>query len=295
MEIAIIVILAIIIIIMFTYLFLLNKELKGIEEQIDYLKNTDSNNLVHSEYNFKNINHIIEKINELIKESKKIELEYNNKNDSLMKMMTNISHDLRTPLTSALGYVDLILNSNISEQEKTKELQVIEERLKRLEELINSFFEFSKIVSNNEMLDVEKVNLITIIQECIAHYYEDYIKEDRKIILNCTSNKVFLNSNKLLLIRIFDNLIGNAFKHSKSDLEITVSVKENIKLIFSNDLYYKDLDTEKIFDEFYTIDISRTKGNTGLGLAIVKEFTEQLGGKIYADKVKDKINIIIEF
>ena len=122
MEIAIIVILAIIIIIMFTYLFLLNKELKGIEEQIDYLKNTDSNNLVHSEYNFKNINHIIEKINELIKESKKIELEYNNKNDSLMKMMTNISHDLRTPLTSALGYVDLILNSNISEQEKTKEL-----------------------------------------------------------------------------------------------------------------------------------------------------------------------------
>ena len=145
------------------------------------------------------------------------------------------------------------------------------------------------------MLDVEKVNLITIIQECIAHYYEDYIKEDRKIILNCTSNKVFLNSNKLLLIRIFDNLIGNAFKHSKSDLEITVSVKENIKLIFSNDLYYKDLDTEKIFDEFYTIDISRTKGNTGLGLAIVKEFTEQLGGKIYADKVKDKINIIIEF
>lgn len=295
MEIAIIVILAIIIIIMFTYLFLLNKELKGIEEQIDYLKNTDSNNLVHSEYNFKNINHIIEKINELIKESKKIELEYNNKNDSLMKMMTNISHDLRTPLTSALGYVDLILNSNISEQEKTKELQVIEERLKRLEELINSFFEFSKIVSNNEMLDVEKVNLITLIQECIAHYYEDYIKEDRKIILNCTSNKVFLNSNKLLLIRIFDNLIGNAFKHSKSDLEITVSVKENIKLIFSNDLYYKDLDTEKIFDEFYTIDISRTKGNTGLGLAIVKEFTEQLGGKIYADKVKDKINIIIEF
>lgn len=298
MEIIIIVVLIIIISIMLCYLFLINKELKKIEKQIDFLEDINTNNLIHSQYNFKNINNIIQKINNLIKKSKNKQLEFDKKNKELMKMMTNISHDLRTPLTSALGYINLILNSDISEEEKEKELKIIEERLQRLEELINSFFEFSKIVSNNESPELEKVNLISVLQECIVHYYEDYVKQNRKIILDCKESKLILNSNKLLLIRIFDNLIGNAYKHSNSDLEIKVFMsKENsrVKLIFTNKLFYDDLDMDKMFDEFYTIDISRTKGNTGLGLAISKEFTEQLNGEIYAKKDKDNLNIIIEF
>ena len=71
--------------------------------------------------------------------------------------------------------------------------------------------------------------------------------------------------------------------------------KNKIEIIFSNDLLYSDLDIERMFEEFYTIDISRTKGNTGLGLAIVKEFTNQLNGKIYAKKKNHKLYIIISF
>ncbi len=288
-------ILSFIIIGLLAYLVLLNKELKSLSKQVDNLINMNSNHLIYSEYNLKNVAPIIIKINHLIKKSKNIELNYNNKNKSLMKMMTNISHDLRTPLTSALGYIDMILYSNISKEEQIKELKIIEERLKRLEELINSFFEFSKIISNNKDPELEKMNLNTILENCIINYYEDYKNHKRQILFNYNQNKIMLYSNKEILVRIFDNLIANAYKHSTGDLEINITANDTIKITFINSLDYNDLDIHKMFDEFYTIDISRTKGNTGLGLAIAKEFTESLGGKIYANKKKGLLEITMEF
>ena len=98
-----------------------------------------------------------------------------------------------------------------------------------------------------------------------------------------------------MLERIFDNLIRNAYKHSISNLDISVKIKDEIEITFINNLTYKNLDTDKIFDEFYTVDISRTKGNTGLGLAIAKEFAEQLNGQISASKNQNKLIIKLKF
>ena len=290
----IIIILVIIIIILLTYLFLYYSEIKNISKEIDNIKNMESNILIHSKYNLKNINNLICKINNLITESKDIKVDYSNKNKSLMKMMTNISHDLKTPLTSALGYIDIILKSDLSEEEKKKDLITIEKRLRRLEELISSFFEFSKIISINKIPELKKINLISILEESVVVFYDDYKKNNRRILLDCNQRKIIINSNKMLLSRIFENLIGNAYKHSNSDLKIKVESKDNIKIIFSNELLDNDIDVDRIFDEFYTVDISRTKEGTGLGLAIAKEFTKQLGGNIYAKKSNDELEIIIQ-
>ncbi|MCI9016635.1 MAG: HAMP domain-containing histidine kinase [Clostridia bacterium] len=293
--IVIIIILTLIIIGLITYFLLLNKELKRLPKEIELLKNINTNNLIHSQYNLKNINPIILKINDLLKETNKIELEFNNKNESMLKMITNISHDLRTPLTSAIGYINMILYADINEKEKINELKIVEKRLKRLDELINSFFEFSKIMSNTKKLELTKINLNAVLENCIANYYEDYKKQDREIKLSYCQNKIILFSNEELLTRILDNLIANAYKHSKSDLHIKVANENNVKMTFINELLYEELDTKRMFEEFYTIDISRTSGNTGLGLAIVKEFTEQLDGRIYALKRDKNLEIVIEF
>lgn len=291
----ILVILIMVIFILLAYLFFTKKELRRISEEIEIVRSRNSNNLVHNEYRTREISLLTNKINSLITEIKKVEQEYGNKDKALMKMITNISHDLRTPLTSAIGYINIIQTSNLSKEEEQLELKTIEERLKKLESLINSFFEFSKILSSNETLTFEKINLNMVIENCIASHYEDFEKEDRKIILKTYSNKIDINSNKKLLTRIFDNLIENSYKHSTSDLEIDIKKKDKIKITFSNNLLYNDLDIEKMFNEFYTVDISRTKGNTGLGLAIAKDFTEQLKGNIYAKKRKDKLTIVLEF
>ena len=290
----IIIILIIVIIILLAYLFLYYNEIKHISKEIDIIKDLNSNTLIHSKYNLKIINNLIYKINNLLTESKNIKIDYSNKNKSLMKMMTNISHDLRTPLTSALGYIDIILKSDLSEEEKKKDLITIEKRLRRLEELISSFFEFSKIISTNKQPVLEKINLTSVLEESVIAFYDDYKKNNREILLDCNQRKIIINSNKLLLTRIFENLIGNAYKHSNSDLSIKVEIANKVKIIFSNELLDDDVDVDKIFDEFYTVDISRTKEGTGLGLAIAKEFTRQLNGKIYAEKRKGQLKIIIE-
>lgn len=288
-------ILIIIIFILIIYLFLLKKEIKRISYNLDEILSIDSNKILHGEFSNKELNELLLKINKMITYVRYKELDLERKNKSLKKEITNITHDLRTPLTSSLGYIDLILKSNLSKEEQERELKIVENRLLRLEELINSFFEFSIITTDNKKIDMEQTNLVAVVEECISHYYDDFTREKRKVVFVNDIKKYNFLSNAEILKRIIDNLISNSLKHSNSDLIIKLSEKNDIRLSFENDIVDTNIDIEHIFDEFYTSDISRTKGNTGLGLAIAKEFTEMLGGNISANKLKNKLIIKISF
>ena len=290
-----VIILIIIIFILVIYLFLLKKEIKRISYNLDEILSINSNEILHGEFSDKELNELLFKINKMISYVRYKELNLERKNNSLKKEITNITHDLRTPLTSSLGYIDLILKSNLSKEEQERELKIVENRLLRLEELINSFFEFSMITTDNKKIDTEQTNWVAIIEECISHYYDDFTREKRKIVFVNEIKKYSIFSNAEILKRIIDNLISNSLKHSNSDLIIKLSEKNDIRLSFENDIVDTSIDIDHIFDEFYTSDISRTKGNTGLGLAIAKEFTEMLGGTISAKKIRNKLIIKITF
>lgn len=290
----IIILLIISLIITIFCLILLKKSLKKLNRDLDKKIITESNVLLTTDVSDKDLCKLIKTINNTLKEYTSLKNEYENKNSNLRKMMTNISHDLRTTLTSALGYIDILLKTS-SNPKDIKNLKIIEERLKRLSELINSFFEFSKIISNDEEIKVNKVNLVKILENSISNHYEDFSNDKRVINLNISKPKINILSNEMMLMRIFDNLIRNSYKHSKGNLDIKVEIDNNIVITFTNDLLNKNLDTERIFDEFYTVDIARTKGNTGLGLAIVKDFVKELGGTITASKKKNKLIMTITF
>lgn len=279
MEIAFIIVILIACILLF-FLILQKAEIKNITNQLHEIRKSDTNALLHSKNG--TADKFINQVNMMLKDMNDIKTAYNKKNHTLEQMITNISHDLRTPLTSAMGYINLIQHSELSEEEKSRELAIIEKRLTRLEELINSFFEMSRIVSNGKEPEKTNINIISILEESIVHYYDDFSDKDRQIIFKCNYRRLMIYSNQNMLLRIFDNLIGNALKHGVGDLNINLEKNNEIKLTFQNKLLSPDVDIEHIFDEFYTTDISRTKGNTGLGLAIAKQFTEMLGGKIEA-------------
>ena len=292
----ILVILVIIILFLVCYLFFMKMELRRIKKELDLVLSRKTNGLVHTEFTSKEIHDLVECINTHLTEIKSKESKLERKNANFVKMIRNISHDLRTPLTSSLGYVSLMLESDITEQEKIKNLKIVEERLKRLSELIDSFFEFSKILSNNQIIELDEINLVAVVEKAISNHYEDFSKDNRMIDFKTNKRKIKIKSNEVMLIRVFDNLIRNAYKHSNGNLDIEINQNNNkVKINFINDLLYNDLDVDRIFDEFYTVDISRTKGNTGLGLAIAKEFVEQLKGKIKADKKNNKLIITIIF
>ena len=292
----ILVILVIIILSLVCYLFFMKMELRRIKKELDLVLLRKTNGLVHTEFTSKEIHDLVECINTHLNEIKSKESKLERKNANFVKMIRNISHDLRTPLTSSLGYVSLMLESDVTEQEKIKNLKIVEERLKRLSELIDSFFEFSKILSNDQIIELDEINLVAVIEKAISNHYEDFSKDNRMIDFKTNKRKIKIKSNEVMLIRVFDNLIRNAYKHSNGNLDIEINqTDEKVKIKFINDLLYKDLDVDRVFDEFYTVDISRTKGNTGLGLAIAKEFVEQLKGKIKADKKNNKLIITIIF
>ena len=165
-----------------------------------------------------------------------------------------------------------------------------------MSELIDSFFEFSKILSNDQIIEQDEINLVAVMEKAISNHYEDFSKDNRMIDFKTNKRKITIKSNETMLIRVFDNLIRNAYKHSDGNLDIEINQNnDKVKIKFINKLLYNNLDVDRIFDEFYTVDISRTKGNTGLGLAIAKEFVEELKGKITADKKNGKLFITITF
>lgn len=292
----ILVIFVIIILFLVCYLFFMKMELRRIKKELDLVLSRKTNGLVHTEFTSKEIHDLVECINTHLTEIKSKESKLERKNANFVKMIRNISHDLRTPLTSSLGYVSLMLESDMIEQEKIKNLKIVEERLKRLSELIDSFFEFSKILSNDQIIELDEINLVAVVEKAISNHYEDFSKDNRMIDFKTNKRKIKIKSNEVMLVRVFDNLIRNAYKHSNGNLDIEINqTPDKVKIKFINDLLYNDLDVDRIFDEFYTVDISRTKGNTGLGLAIAKEFVEQLKGKINADKKNNKLRITIIF
>ena len=271
------------------FLLLLQRhEVRNIAEQLREIKPQDTNELIHSDGSGRTSADLINEINSLLRQMQLSRIHYQQKNHALEQMMMNISHDLRTPLTSAMGYIHLIQSSDLTEDEKSRELAIIEKRLIRLEELINSFFEFSRIISNDKAPEKMECNVIAVLEESISHYYDDYCAGNRQIQFECRHHKLLIYSNKNMLMRIFDNLINNALKHGTGNLTISVDLikdvqaGETVQIRFENELHDSDIDINHIFDEFYTTDISRTKGNTGLGLAIVKQFTELLSGSISA-------------
>lgn len=293
----IIVVLVILIAFILCYVFLEKAEIKRLKKELDFIMSNDTNRILHTEFNSKELKEFVSAVNMYLSEIQKRKTEIEHKNNNLMVMMRNISHDLRTPLTSAAGYTDLILNSDLTEDEKISEMKIVEARLKRLTELVDSFFEFSKILTTNKEIELEIVNLIGILEECIGNFYEDYKKENREVDFITSNNKISISTNRTMLSRIFENLISNALKYGSGNLTIEV-ISENadaIRISFTNRIIDKDLDTGRIFDDFYTTDISRTKGSTGLGLAIAKEFTEQLNGNIEAHIEDDKLVIDTTF
>lgn len=291
----IICILSIIIAMLFFYIFLLKKEIKRISTQIKDIRRDNSNLILHTELGEKNVDILIQEINKTLTDIHRQEIQMYSKTEELKQMITNVAHDIRTPLTSAIGYLDLIQNSNLNEEQKEKYFIIIKERLNKLSYQITNFFEFSKIISSSQQVEFQKENLIEILENCIVGFYEDFSKENRQIDFVHNTNKIEINTSKTLLSRIIDNLIVNAFKHSKSNLKISIHKKENdIEIQFENKLEDTNLDTDIIFEKFYTADNSRSDGNTGLGLAIAKEFTKLINGDIYAIKEDDLLKIIIK-
>ena len=212
--------------ILITYLFLIKKEEKRITKELKQRKLQESNLSIHQEIPSHTINQLLQEINELLKKVNHQRIEVERQNKALKKMVVNISHDLRTPLTTSLGYLDILTHNDIDEKTKNEYLKIIIDRLNKLNILLNSFFELAKVVTGDHQINIEKINIIGILENCIATFYEDFHQERRKIELQTKEKIIYLEANTILLTRIFDNLIINSLQHSDGTLKIEIKKEE---------------------------------------------------------------------
>lgn len=244
----------------------------------------------------KNIENLIVEINTLIDDKRKMENIYKEKDMELREAIANMSHDLRTPLTSIMGYVYLLNDDKLDKEERKEYLKIIEKRSLVLNDLITNFYGLSRIQADQYEIKFESVNLELVLGEIIAAFYEtlDYNFGEPEINIEEGLGPVL--GDKQALNRIFTNLIENIIKHGEGEVKISLKKKNKyIVMEFSNkaeELESKDVN--RIFEKFFTKDRMRTGQNTGLGLAIVKLLVEKQGQKIEAKKVGNRlvINII---
>ena len=244
----------------------------------------------------KNIENLVVEINTLIDDKRKMENIYKEKDMELREAIANMSHDLRTPLTSIMGYVYLLNDDKLDKEERKEYLRIIEKRSLVLNDLITNFYGLSRIQADQYEIKFEPVNLELVLGEIIAAFYETLDYKFGEPEINIEEGLGPVLGDKQALNRIFTNLIENIIKHGEGEVKISLKKKNKyIVMEFSNkaeELESKDVN--RIFEKFFTKDRMRTGQNTGLGLAIVKLLVEKQGQKIEAKKVGNRlvINII---
>lgn len=209
----------------------------------------------------------------------------------LKAAVTNISHDLRTPLTAICGYLDLLAREDCSDEAR-RYLDIIQGRAHSLRELTEELFRYSVIVSEEKEPALEALSLNAALEESIAYAYASLSAAGISPCIHICEEKVIRQLDKGLLSRILGNILSNAAKYSDGDLDIRL--ENNGEIRFRNSASRLDkLQTEKLFDRFYTVEAARH--STGLGLSIARDLTERMGGKISARYENGSLTVILNF
>lgn len=268
-------------------IIIIKSELRNIESKLTTIINSDTNNLLTISSNDKDLIRLTKNLNKNLKYLRKLELEYINGNSALKESITNISHDLRTPLTAIRGYIDLINIENLSSKQK-EYFNYIDEKTKDLIELTEQLFDFTKSLESYNDLNKKDICLNSFLENIIGSYYAIFKSKNIEPKINITRNKIIKKLDENMLSRIFENIISNSLKYSDGDFNLTLN--ENGLITISNKSSSLDKTSiKKIFNRYFTVENARKKG--GVGLSIAKQLVELNGGTIKAE-YKNKVLII---
>lgn len=280
-----------IIIALLVKMHILRKSVKEIEIAVVDRLVTDTNVLIDISSSDKNVCRLANTLNGQLRKLRTERRRFQQGDLELKNAVTNISHDLRTPLTAICGYLELL-----EQEEKSatvnRYIEIMKDRVDILTQLSEELFRYSVIISTKDNITKEQVIINTVLEESIAAFYT--ILTERNIVpdIQISEIKVVRMLDRSALSRVFSNLISNVIKYSDGDLKIVLS--ENGEIAFSNMASGLDeIQVGRLFDRFYTVEAARK--STGLGLTISKTLVEQMKGTISATYENNRLSIHIFF
>ncbi|KNF07953.1 two-component system signal transduction histidine kinase [Gottschalkia purinilytica] len=272
----------------------INKIIQGVEEisygNLNYeVKVRDKGRLSNVAYNLNNMRDGFKKSLEEQIKSERLKTE----------LITNVSHDLKTPLTSIINYIDLLKNNNLSKDELEGYIGVLDRKSQRLKILIDDLFEAAKLSSGEVKLDIQKVDVVALLNQAMGELNEKIKKSHLTFRVNTSKQNMYANLDGKKTWRVFENLLCNILKYSQPNTRVFIDIiEENKKVIIimkNTSAYELDFNVEEIFERFKRGDKSRTTEGSGLGLAIAKSIVELQGGKLDIKIDGDLFKVIIEF
>lgn len=277
----------ILLIIGFTYIVIrfisIKKQLRKIKIQ---LNKKERINII---LNDKDVEKIAESFNIFLQEQKQLEINIRNREENLKQSISNISHDLRTPLTAIRGYITLL--ENCTEEERNMYIGILSKKSEELNNLLNNFYELSIFDNDSYQIDIKVIDIVEIIMGTVISNYALIKNKEIEIDNRLPSKPIEVQGEEVVCSRIIQNLVSNAIKYSTG--YISIELKEfDEYVIFKIRNSVSDLtqdDLKYLFDRFYTADKSRNRSGSGLGLFIVKVLLDKIDGEVYEVSLNDDI------
>ena len=269
---------------------LLQRSMDEIARELGERLSTDTNNPIFLSTRDAHARRLAAELNVHLRELRRQRLRYENGDRELKEAVTNVSHDLRTPLTAIRGYLELLEREDNS-PETRRYLALIADRAEAMRQLTEELFRYSVILSAEEM-ELEPVDMVSVLEESVAGFYAPLKDRGIEPVIDLAEGPVVRQLDRAALSRVFGNILSNALKYSAGDLKIVML--ENGEVSFSNtapDL--DDVQVGRLFDRFFTVEAAHD--STGLGLAIAKTLVERMGGTIVAERQAEVLTIRVLF
>lgn len=238
---------------------------------------------------------LLSEINKLLENNQKILAEYRKKEDSMRKMLSNISHDLKTPLTVVLGYIETInLDKDMHNDEKEVLLEKVQDKTIEVIDLINKFFDLAKLESGDKDISMTRININEVCRKNILNFYDILNSKGFEVDINIPEKDLYAVGNEEALDRILNNLLSNAVKYGTDGKFIGLSIEENEKSIYIHVIDkgrgIEEDKVDRVFERMYTLEDSRNRvfQGSGLGLTITKRLVEKMNGEIFLKSIPYK-------
>ena len=271
--------------------FLMKKSAREIMEKLPEKLSGDTNTLIDISSADKDMRALAASLNEDLSKLREERRLCKQGDTELKNAVTNISHDLRTPLTAICGYLDLLEREEMS-AEVRQYLEQIENRTELMKQLTEELFRYSVVAAAKEF-ELERLCVNDVLEESLAAFYGAISGSGIVPEISITERRVERITDKSALTRVFGNIITNALKYSRGDLSVTMTEDgERCKIEFANTANEPEkISAERLFDRFYTVETG--SNSTGLGLSIAKLLVEQMNGIISSEKRGEKLFITV--
>ncbi|KWX85557.1 hypothetical protein AMQ83_24040 [Paenibacillus riograndensis] len=244
-----------------------------------------TNRQIRSDSPDKQLEALLAEVNRLLTAKQEDRIRHERKEREIRKQIANITHDLRTPLTSMLGYIELLQEDNLSAEETQEYLTIVENRTKALRSLISGFYDLARMEAYDYPVILQKLDLLVLLKRALADCYPEISAAGFQVVLDLPEGNCSVIADEEIVMRIYMNLLQNVRKHGQHFMYLFQGVKDGryVTILSNETSSLQEEDLPHLFERSFTADRSRTKHNTGLGLTIVQGLMQQMGYRIHAE------------